>query len=100
MISMSEDNTDPAAAQQQLQQGLSMPPSATFMIQPPEPFNFAKPQEWEKWIQRFERFRLASNLHVSSQANQVNTLLHGRRGRRCVKRTAFIGGAAAGVQNG
>ncbi len=50
-----------------------MPPSATFTIQPPEPFNFSKPQEWEKWIWRFERFRLASNLHVSSQANQVNT---------------------------
>ncbi len=53
-----------------------MPPSATFTIQPPEPFNFSKPQEWEKWIWRFERFRLASNLHVSSQANQVNTLIY------------------------
>ncbi len=53
-----------------------MPPSANFTIQPPEPFNFSKPQEWEKWIWRFERFRLASNLHVSSQANQVNTLIN------------------------
>ncbi|KAL1281458.1 hypothetical protein QQF64_000261 [Cirrhinus molitorella] len=73
---MSEDDAGTAVAQQQLQPSVSVPPSATFTIQPPEPFNFAKPQEWEKWIRRFERFRLASNLHVSSQANQVNTLIY------------------------
>ncbi|RXN15795.1 Transposon Ty3-G Gag-Pol poly [Labeo rohita] len=68
---MSEDDAGPAAAQQQRQPNASVPPSATFTIQPPEPFNFSKPQECEKWIRRFERFRLASNLHVSSQANQA-----------------------------
>lgn len=52
------------------------PPSATFSIQPPEAFDFSKPQDWERWIRRFERFRLASNLHLSSQANQVNTLIY------------------------
>lgn len=52
------------------------PPSATFTIQPPEAFDFSKPQDWERWIRRFERFRLASNLHLSSQANQVNTLIY------------------------
>lgn len=52
------------------------PPNATFTIQPPEPFDFSKPQLWEKWIRRFERFRLASNLHISSEANQVNTLIY------------------------
>lgn len=51
-------------------------PSATFSIQPPESFDFSKPQEWSKWIQRFERFRLASNLNVSSEENQVNTLIY------------------------
>lgn len=51
-------------------------PAATFTIKPPEPFDFAKPQEWEKWIRRFERFRLASNLNNSSDANQVNTLVY------------------------
>ena len=25
-------------------------PSATFTIKPPEPFDFSKPHEWEKWI--------------------------------------------------
>lgn len=51
-------------------------PAATFSIKPPEPFDFAKPQEWEKWIRRFERFRLASNLNNSSEENQVNTLVY------------------------
>ncbi|KAJ8380841.1 hypothetical protein SKAU_G00016190 [Synaphobranchus kaupii] len=35
-------------------------PSATF-IQPPEPFTFTKPQEWERWIRRFEPFRQANS---------------------------------------
>ncbi|KAJ8399787.1 hypothetical protein AAFF_G00408920 [Aldrovandia affinis] len=48
-------------------------PRATFSIQPPEPFDFTKPQEWEKWIRRFERFRQASNLHSTTQANQLCT---------------------------
>ncbi len=50
-------------------------PCATFSIQPAEPFNFSKPYEWEKWIRRFERFSQASNLHTSSQVNQINTVL-------------------------
>lgn len=50
--------------------------SATFTIQPPEAFDFSKPQDWERWVRRFERFRLASNLHLSSGANQVNTLIY------------------------
>lgn len=50
--------------------------SATFSINPPESFDFSKPHEWEKWIRRFERFRVASDLDKSSQANQVNTLIY------------------------
>ena len=60
----------------QLQANANAPPSATFTIQPPEAFDFAKPQDWERWIRRFERFRLASNLHLSTEANQVNTLIY------------------------
>ncbi|KAJ8332636.1 hypothetical protein SKAU_G00424250 [Synaphobranchus kaupii] len=45
-------------------------PSAMFSISPPEAFDFAKPQEWQKWIRRFECFRVASNLDKSSEANQ------------------------------
>lgn len=50
--------------------------SATFSIQPPECFDFTKPQEWDKWIRRFERFRVASNLNVSSEEKQINTLIY------------------------
>ena len=28
--------------------GFASPPTATFTIKPPEPFDFSKPQEWEK----------------------------------------------------
>ncbi|KAI2645074.1 Retrovirus-related Pol polyprotein [Labeo rohita] len=50
-------------------------PCATFSIQPPEPFNFSKPHEWERWIRCYERFRQASNLHASLQDNQINTFM-------------------------
>jgi len=51
-------------------------PSATFNIQPPEPFDFSKPNDWTKWIRRFQRFRQASNLSASSEVHQVNTLIY------------------------
>lgn len=79
---MSEGGKGAAAPAPQLQQPPQLPananalPSATFSIQPPEAFNFSKPQDWERWICRFERFRLASNLHLSTEANQMNTLIY------------------------
>lgn len=51
-------------------------PSATFNIQPPEPFDFSKPHEWTRWIRRFERFRQVSNLTATSNEHQVNTLIY------------------------
>ena len=51
-------------------------PTATFNIQPPEPFDFNKPLDWTKWIRRFERFRQASNLTTNSEETQVNTLIY------------------------
>ncbi|XP_014877529.1 uncharacterized protein LOC106939594 [Poecilia latipinna] len=63
-------------AEDDVQRVGSVGPSATFSIQPPESFDFTKPQEWAKWIRRFERFRLASNLNSSSEENQVNTLIY------------------------
>lgn len=73
---MSEDGNAAAAANNANAMVTNSPPSATFTIQPPEGFDFSKPLDWERWIQRFERFRLANNLHLSSQANQVNTLIY------------------------
>ena len=44
-------------------------------VNPPEPFSF-KPEEWSKWIRRFERFRLASGLDKKADAAQLNMLIY------------------------
>ena len=49
---------------------------ATFQISPPQSFNFAQPDEWPRWIRRFERFREASGLKSKEQPSQVNTLVY------------------------
>ena len=48
---------------------------ATFQVTPPERFSF-KPEEWSKWIRRFERFRLESELNKNDEESQVNTLIY------------------------
>ena len=48
---------------------------ATFQIHPLEQFTF-KPEEWEKWSRRFERFRIASGLSKESEECQVNALIY------------------------
>ena len=45
-------------------------------ITAPEMFDFKKPDEWEKWIGRFVRYRMACDLHKKSEEVQVNTLLY------------------------
>eukprot|EP00795_Rhopilema_esculentum_P001594 gene1594-16049_t len=47
---------------------------AIFQVSPPEKFAF-KPEEWLKWIRRFECFRLASELNKKDEKSQVNTLI-------------------------
>lgn len=49
---------------------------ATFQVATPEPFCFSRPEEWEKWIRRFERFRVASGLASRAQEVQVSTLIY------------------------
>ena len=49
---------------------------ATFQVATPSSFNFAKPEEWPKWLKRFERFHQASELCKKSEESQVNTLLY------------------------
>ena len=49
---------------------------STIQLQPPEPFNFRKPDEWPRWIKRFEQFRLASALSTANPARQVSTFLY------------------------
>ena len=49
---------------------------ATYQISPPEKFNFHQPDDWSKWIHRFERFRQASGLASKSEESQVNSLVY------------------------
>ena len=49
---------------------------ASFCLQPPSPFDFKTPDEWPRWKQRFEQFRLASDLADESDDRQVSTLLY------------------------
>ena len=46
------------------------------MLQPPEPFNFDKPETWKCWIKRFERYRVASKLSEESEKHQINQLIY------------------------
>ena len=49
---------------------------ASLRFQPPDPFNFRKPDEWPKWKRRFKQFRSASGLESESKPCQVSTLLY------------------------
>ena len=49
---------------------------ATFQVSTPELFCFTHPEEWLKWIRRFERFRVASGLVSRGEEAQVNTLIY------------------------
>ena len=48
---------------------------ASFNVAPPEKFSF-KPEEWPKWIRRFERFRVASELNEKPENTQISTLIY------------------------
>ena len=49
---------------------------ATYQIAQPDGFTFSKPEEWPKWIRRFERFRQAFGLDAKSEESQINTLIY------------------------
>ena len=49
---------------------------ASYQVVPPSAFNFSNPEEWPKWIRRFQRFCQASGLSEKSPENQVNTLIY------------------------
>ena len=48
---------------------------ASYQFPSPEKFNF-KPEEWSRWIKRFERFRKATGLDPKDGESQVNTLIY------------------------
>ena len=45
-------------------------------LPPPGEFDFPKPDEWPKWIKRFEQYRSASGLDADSETRQIDTLLY------------------------
>jgi len=49
---------------------------ASFQLESPSSFNFSRPEEWGRWVTRFERFRQASGLGTKPEEGQVNTLLY------------------------
>ena len=46
------------------------------LLQPPQPFDFKRPDEWAKWKRRFEQFLVASALDKDSDERKVSTLLY------------------------
>ena len=57
-------------------EGASLTTTASYQVTMPEPFSFSRPEEWVKWIRRFERFRVASGLASREGDIQVNTLIY------------------------
>ena len=51
-------------------------PTASFMLNPPTAFNFRQVKEWNKFLTRFEQFRIASRLSTKSGERQVSALLY------------------------
>ena len=49
---------------------------AQSQLQIPMQFDFSKPEDWERWIRRFERFRQASGLAEKTDETQVSTLIY------------------------
>ena len=48
---------------------------ASFNVALPDKFSF-EPNDWSKWITRFERFRIASELDNKPEETQVVTLIY------------------------
>ena len=49
---------------------------AAIHFQPPDTFDFRKPDEWLRWRKCFEQFRVASGISAESEVHQINTLLY------------------------
>lgn len=45
-------------------------------IELPEKLDFRHPEEWKRWVTRWERYRVIPGLHRQDGTNQMKTLLH------------------------
>lgn len=50
--------------------------AAQFVFSPPNSFDFQNPSSWERWLQRFERYRIVSRLNLQPPETQVATLIY------------------------
>ena len=49
---------------------------AAYQVSPPDQFDFSRPNDWPKWVRRFERFRCMSGLTDKAETVQVHTLIY------------------------
>ena len=52
----------------------------SLQVKPPKAFDFAKYEEWPRWIKRFDRYRVVSGLQSQAEELQVNALLYAMGG--------------------
>ena len=45
-------------------------------LEPPAPFPFKVPDQWQRWKKRFDQYRFASGLSGESDERQISTLLY------------------------
>ena len=59
----------------ELPEGAPVQSFTTYQITPPSKFSF-KSVDWTRWIRRFERFRMATELDKKDEDKQVNALIY------------------------
>ena len=45
-------------------------------ISPLASFDFKNPEEWPKWIRRFERYRISTELNKNEELLQINAMIY------------------------
>ena len=45
-------------------------------LEPPDPFPFKVPDQWQRWRKRFDQYQLSSGLSTESYKRQISTLLY------------------------
>jgi len=49
---------------------------AQIHFKPPDPLDFKHPEDWPRWKQHFQQFRVASGLSDAAAAKQISMLLY------------------------
>lgn len=65
-----------AQSEQQPEATAPTPAFNPFVVALPEKLDFRRPDDWQPWITRWDRYRVISGLSKQDSAAQVNTLLY------------------------